>query len=232
MKRVIKIIIVLAIFALLVIDFIGLWKYKLSGSKYELEVASDDVALNEVTESDNINYIDLNSSTMKSTEKLFIKNITKSGDESYEIKGVILEPYEVSKDDYNTLRNGKSVEILGVTYTKSQIKSNNLILKSSDNNAKNYYIKYDTTSKKYILKDSKIECEVYKITENNVKFSVDKGTVFSIEKNGKTEKSTIENVVDSHNDLKVPEEATANLNVCTLTFDKKGNCTKIVEACR
>lgn len=240
MKKFFKILIIIVIFALLVVDFYGLWKYKLSGTTYEL-ASSDDVGPDDVADGDdgdsedsqdNTNYTELTSASMKNGEKLFIKNIEQLEDKKYEIKGLLYKPYEVSKDDYNALRNGKAVNILGAEYKKDKIQSNNLILKSSDDNAKDYYVKYDTTSKKYVLKDSKTDYEIYTKTEKYVKISVDKGTDFNTEKNGKTEKSKIENVVEKHKNTEEHEEKDEKVSLCTLTFDKKGNCTKIVETVR
>ena len=233
MKKFLKIAVIIIVFALLVVDFVGLWKYKLSGKKYELATASDDVAVNEIGESDvdTVEYTELTSKTMKNYEKLFIKNIEEESGK-YLIKGLLYQPYEISKEDYTALRAGKSVEIFGISYQQSQIKANNLILKSSDKNAKNYYIKYDTTSKKYILKDTKTDYEIYQSTDKYVKLSVAEGTDFSIEKNGKTEKTKIEKVLETHKNLKEPEKETEKINICTLTFDKKGECTKITETCR
>ena len=236
MKKVFKVILILIIFALLAIDFWGLWKYKINGKKYELASSEDDAGASEdagdSTPDDGIEYVQLTSKTMTSGEKLFIKNIKQTEDGKYNIKGIVFKPYEISKSDYDLLRSGKSVEILGITYTKNQIKSNNLILKSADKNAKSYLIKYDTTSKKYILKDSKTDSEIYESTDKYVEFDVEKGTEFSVQKSGKTVKSKIEAVVTSHQDLEEPKENTSELNVCTVTFDKNEKCRKILEICK
>lgn len=233
MKKGLKILVILVMAIILAIDFAGLWKYKLNGKKYELQTASDDVAGEEydVGTEESIQYEELTSTTLVSLDKLFIKNIEKNEDGTYEIKGLVVRPVEISNESYTSLKSGKEVEILGVTYTKKQIKSNNIILKSEDENAKDYYVKYDTISKKYILKDTSNEASVYEKTDKYVSINVDEDFSFVTDKNGKTTKSTIEEVVESHKDLAEPEEATSEINVCVLTFDKSGNCTKLTEYC-
>ena len=235
MKKGLKIVIIIVMAVILAIDFIGLWKYKLNGKKYELQTASDDVAAEEHdigngTE-ESIEYEDLTSTTLTSLDKLFIKNIEKNEDGTYAIKGLVVRLVEISNDSYTSLKSGKEVEILGATYTKKQIKSNNLILKSEDENAKDYYIKYDTISKKYVLKDATNDASVYEKTDKYVSINVDADFSFITDKNGKTTKSTIEKVVESHKDVAEPEEATSKINVCVLTFDKSGKCTKLTEYC-
>ena len=234
MKKVLKILVILVMAVILAIDFVGLWKYKLSGKKYELQNASDDVAgeASDVgPEEEGIQYEELTSTTLVSLDKLFIKNIEKNEDGTYAIKGLVVRPVEISKEDYTSLKSGKEVEVLGVTYTKKQIKSNNLILKSEDENAKDYYVKYDTISKKYVLKDMSNEASVYEKTDKYVSINVDEDFTFVTDKNGKATKSTIEEMVESHKDMVEPEEATSEINVCVLTFDKSGNCTKLTEYC-
>lgn len=232
MKKILKIVIVLVIFVLLIIDFVGLWKYKLSGKKYETATSTEnDAVVEELPKEDPINYIELDSTTMNSDEVLFIKNI-ESKDGKYTVQGIIYTPYEISKDDYTTLRSGESVEILGKTYTKGQIKSNNLVLKASDDNTTDYYVNYNTKTKKYILKENKTDNIVYATTSQYAKVTVEEGTAFSVIENGKTQNKKIEDVIDTHKEQEDPKEETANLNTCVLTFDKNGNCTKIVETCR
>ncbi len=234
MKRIIKVIVLLVIFVFLVIDFIGLWKYKLSGKKYEVATNTEsDVAVEEAPQGPKIEYTDLSSTTISNDEVVFIKNIEDEDQNGkYVVQGLVFAPYEVSKDDYNSLRAGKSVEILGKKYAKSQIKSNNLILKSSDSNAKEYYINYDTKNKKYILKEKKTDYTVYKTTEQYVKASITKGTTFSVVKNGKTENKKIQDVIDIHKNLEEPQGETGAINTCVFTFNKNGDCSKIVETCR
>lgn len=232
MKKNLKIVVLLVVFVFLIIDFVGLWKYKLSGKKYELATnTEDDAVAEELPEEVKIEYINLESATMNSDEVLFIKNI-ENEDNKYTVQGLIYTPYEVSKDDYTSLRSGESVEILGKKYTKSQIKSNNLVLKSSDDNTTDYYINYDTKNKKYVLKENKTDNIVYVTTDQHAKVSVAEGTAFSIVENGKTQNKKIEDVVENHKDLKEPEKETASINTCILTFDKSGVCTKIVETYR
>lgn len=230
MKKFFKVLIIIAIFALLAIDFWGLWKYKLNGTTYELDTGSDDVAMNEVSDSDGgSEYSELNSSMMNSGERLFIKNIEQSDDGKYEIKGLLYSQYEISKEDYNALREGNTVEVLGKKYKKYQIKSNNLVIKSSEKDAQDLYVKYDTEIKKYVVKESKTDNEIYQSSNKYVKLTVAKGTEFSIEKNGSTQKKKIEDVVESHKDVQSPDGSSDSANLCSITFDKNGNCTKIVE---
>lgn len=231
MKKVIKILIIIVVVVILGIDFYGLWKYKLSGKPYVLEANSEEDSAVEETQQDQIEYEVLTSKDLENGNVLFIKKIEESG-EAYTVKGVIYSPFQVSKDDYNSLKSGKSVEILGNEYKKNKIKSNNMTLKSTETSAKDYYINYDTSSKKYILKESETDYTVYKPTEKNVKIEVAKGTTFATVKNGKTTTSKIESVVDQHIDLNAPEGETGSINTCQLTFNKNGVCTKITETVR
>ena len=148
MKKVIKIIIILVIVAILAIDFYGLWKYKLSGKQYVLETSEGEPEDTYVEEDDNIE--ELTSSSLADDEVLFIKNIEKTN-EGYKITGSSYVPYEIDKDDYTSLRNGQSIDILGESYKKYQIRSNNLVVKSAETGNTNYYINYNVTSKKYII---------------------------------------------------------------------------------
>ncbi|MBR2744363.1 MAG: hypothetical protein IKE01_03595 [Clostridia bacterium] len=230
MKKFLKVVIIIIIFALLGIDFWGLWKYKLNGTTYELDTSSDDVAMNEISDSDGgTEYGELDSSMMKNGERLFIKNIGQSDDGKYEIKGLIYNQYEITKADYNSLRDGNTVEVLGKKYKKYQIKSNNLVIKSSEEGAQDLYVKYDTEIKKYVVKEAKTDNEIYQSSNKYVKLTVNKGTEFSTEKNGNTQKKKIEDVADSHKDVQSPDGSSDSVNLCSLTFDKNGNCTKIVE---
>ena len=231
MKKVLKIIIIIVVVALLAIDFYGLWKYKLSGKPYVLEADSGDDSASEETQQEEIQYEEITSTTLKNGNVLFIKNIEQNN-ENCTVKGVIYEPYEISKDDYNELKSGESVEILGTTYKKNKIKSNNMTLKSTDSSAKDYYINYDTSSQKYILKESKTDYTIYKLVDKNVKIDVAKGTVFATVKNGKTTTSKVEAVADTHSNIEAPEGETASINTCELTFNKNGTCTKITETVR
>lgn len=233
MKKGLKIFIIIVMAIILAIDFVGLWKYKLSGKKYELQTASDDVA-SEVPDAgaeESIKYEELTNTTLSSIEKLFIKNVEKNEDGTYAVKGLIVKIVEVSKEDYTSLKSGEEVEILGVTYSKKQIKSNNIILKSEDESAKDYYVKYDTASKKYVLKDTNNDASVYEKTDKYVSVNVDADLSFVTDKNGKSTNSTMDEVVESHKDLAEPEEATSEINVCAITFDKGGEPTKITEYC-
>ncbi|MBQ3409426.1 MAG: hypothetical protein IJH12_09515 [Clostridia bacterium] len=232
MRKVLRIIVILIIVVILVVDFYGLWKFKINGNKYVIETSEeDDSAVEENLGEEAEEYEELTSETLADGKVLFIKSIEEA-DEGYTIKGVVYEAYEILKDDYTSLKSGESIEILGSTYTKSQIKSNNLILKSSDSSATAYYINYDTTNKKYILKEKETDYIVYKSTKSSVKIDVPEGTTFATIKNGKTSTKKVEDVLDSHKKLEEPEAETGSINTCTLTFNKNGDCTKITETIR
>ena len=227
MKKVLKVLVIIVIVIVLGIDFYGLWKYKLSGKQYVIEAESDeDYATEEPQEK--IVYEEITSATLVDGKVLFIKNIEESG-ETYTVKGVIYAPCEISKEDYDDLKAGESVEILGTEYTKNRVKSNSMTLKSTESSAKDYYISYD---KKYILKDSETDYTIYKSTEKNVKVEVAKETSFVTVKNGKTTTAKIDSVVEKHTDLTEPDGETGSINTCELTFNKDGECTKIKETIR
>ena len=226
MKKVFKIIIILVVAVILGIDFYGLWKYKLSGKQYVLETSEGEPEDTYVEEDDNIE--ELTSSSLADDEVLFIKNNEK-GDNGYKVTGSVLEPYEVSKEDYTSLRDGKEVEILGETYKKSQIRSNNLVVKSTESGKTNYYVNYNVTSKKYVLKDNETDEVVYKSTGKSYKLNVAEGTTFVTVKNGKNINKKIEDVAESYSSKEEPSEATANISTSTITFGTNGNCSKIIE---
>lgn len=225
MKKVFRIIIVLIVVAILAIDFYGLWKYKLKGKQYVLETGEDDSA-DTYVEEDNLE--ELTSEKIEDDEVLFIKNIEQT-DDGYKITGLTYVPYEIEKEDYTSLRNGKTVEILGETYKKYQIRSNNLVIKSAETGNASYYINYNTTSKKYILKDNETDDIVYKATGKEYKLVVAEGTKFVTVKNGKNSNEKIEDVVDSHKDKTAPDGETSEISTCEITFDEDGTCTKITE---
>ena len=225
MKKVFRIIIILIVVAILAIDFYGLWKYKLKGKQYVLETGEDDSA-DTYVEEDNLE--ELTSEKIEDDEVLFIKNIEQT-DDGYKITGLTYVPYEIEKEDYTSLRNGKTVEILGGTYKKYQIRSNNLVIKSAETGNASYYINYNTTSKKYILKDNETDDIVYKATGKEYKLVVAEGTKFVTVKNGKSSNEKIEDVVESHKDKTAPEGETSKISTCEITFDEDGTCTKITE---
>lgn len=225
MKKVFKIIIILIVVAVLAIDFYGLWKYKLKGKQYVLETGEEDSA-DTYTEEDNLE--ELTSETLEEDEVFFIKNIEQT-DEGYKLTGSTYVPYEIEKEDYTSLRNGKTVEILGETYKKHQIRSNNLVIKSAETGDTSYYINYNVTSKKYILKDNETDDIVYKATGKEYKLVVAEGTRFVTVKNGKNSNEKIEDVVDSHKDKTAPDGETSEISTCEITFNEDGKCTKITE---
>ena len=178
-----------------------------------------------------INYEELTSKDFSNGEKLFITNINTDENEEgkYTVKGLIYEEYEFSKEEYNNIKSGKSTtEIFGKEYSKNKLQSSNLTLKSSDNEAGSFYIKYDSTTKKYILKESTTDYTVYKSTEKYVQTSVDGDLDFVIEKNGKKNQSTIAEEEESYKNVEIPTDD-IKINLCELTFNKKGTCTKITK---
>lgn len=229
MKRVLKIIIILIVFAILAVDFYGLWKYKLNGKKYVLETGSDESSEDTYVEEDNIE--DLTSETLSDDEVFFIKSINKT-DNGYKIVGSVYESYEISKDDYTSLRNGEDIEILGETYRKHKIRSNNLIIKSVESSETNYYVNYNVSSKKYILKDNETDNVVYKPTGKSYKIVVAEGTTFVTVEDEKNINKKIEDVAESYESKEEPSEATANISTSTLSFNANGTCTKITETIR
>lgn len=229
MKQVVKWIFIIIITVIFSIDIYGLYKYKLK--KNDKEVASIPEVIQEPENKgpyENIEFVDLTSSDFKDNQKLFITNIEKDENNKYIIKGIICEEYTVTKDIYNKIRTGTSVKILNIEYKKDIIKSNNLNLKSDSNEAYDLYITYDYKSKKYVVKDKTTDYSVYKPTEKYVKLLVDENFSFVEEKNGRAIEKTIKDVEETHKDIIMPENA-LKLNICTLTFDKKGKCKKITE---
>ena len=105
----------------------------------------------------------------------------------------------------------------------------NIKLKSSDEKAKKLYIKYDSKTKKYIVKDSTTNNSLYKPSENYVKVSVSESLEFDVVRNGKTDKQTVKSVVSTHSNISDPKGDEGSINLSTLTFNKKGVCTKITE---
>lgn len=233
MKKAIKWIFIIICVAILAIDFAGFWKYKLKGTKYEIATTAapqEDAATEEIVEPE-IEYTQLNSKNFSNGEKLFITNINldENDNTKYIVQGCIYEEYEITKKEYDNIKSGKStIKIFNSEYSKDKIQSNNLKLKSSDNEAESLYIKYDSKTKKYILKESTTDYIVYKQTEKYVQTSIDGNVGFVIEKNGKKNQSTVKKEAESHNNIEIPED-TIKINLSSLTFDKKGKCTKITK---
>lgn len=230
-KTVIKWILIVICVIILVIDFWGFWKYKLSGTKYPTANNAEDSAdVAPEEQVPTINYEELASTDFSNGEKIFITDIEKDEDESkYIIKGLIYEEYEFTKEEYDNVKAGKeTIEIFGKKYSKDKISSNNLILKSSDADAEKFYIKYDTKTKKYLLKESAKNNTIYKTTEKYVKTTVNKNLDFVIEKNGKKNTSKIEKQEEFYKNIEVPKDS-IKVDLCGLTFDKKGTCIKITK---
>lgn len=229
MKKVCRWIFIIIVVAIFAIDIAGLWKYKLKKNNTEVAVNAETTGEPEIQDPyEGIEFTELTSSDFKNSEKLFITNIESEENGKYTIKGIVYEEYTVSKDEYNKIKNGTAVKILDIEYKKDTIKSNNVNLKSTDENAYDLYITYDSKSKKYVIKDKTTDYSVYKSTEKYVKLTVDEDFTFIEEKNGKSSETTVKDVEETHKNLVKPEN-TLKINISTLTFDKKGVCTKISE---
>ena len=173
--------------------------------------------------------MELSTKNFVTGERLFITDITEENNGTYAVKGLVYDEYQITKDEYDKLKAGTSTtEIFGIEYSKDKITSNNLKLKSTDEKAENLYIKYDSKTKKYILKDSKTDYSVYKTTEKYVQTTVDGSVEFDIVKNGKTTKKTVKAVASSYNKVSIPKD-TIKINLSAITFNKKGICSKITE---
>ena len=234
MKKALKWIFFVILIVIFAIDIAGFWKYKLKKSNNtQTQVATSaegDATPEETNQEENIEYTELTSKKFSNGEKLFIKDISKESDGVYEIKGLIYEECRITSEEYKNLKSGKStIEILGVEYSKDKIESNNIKLKSSDEKAKKLYIKYDSKTKKYIVKDSTKNNSLYKPSENYVKVSVSESLEFDVVQNGKTNKQTVKSAVSTHSNISNPKEDEESINLSTLTFNKKGVCTKITE---
>ena len=232
MKKVIKWIFIVIAVTVFAIDIAGFWKYKLNGTKYELQTVADDGQAEEPpVEEQKIEYADLKNSDMQDGEKLFITNIDKEDDGTYTIKGLIYEQVEITKEQYNTLKNGKSsVEILGKEYKKDKIKSNNIILKEateqgeSNNNSKSasIYVKYDSTTKKYLVMYYSNDKIVYNKTQKYIKYNASSNLKILIGKDSKK----IADIESKYKDIEIPED-TENIKLAKFTFNKQGKCTSI-----
>lgn len=233
MKKAIKWIFIIAAVGIFAIDMAGFWKYKLNGTKYELSASSDgdDGADVESVETDEpkIEYEDLKGISLKKGERIFITDIDIEKDETYTIKGLIYEEVEITKDDYTKLKSGKNtVTILGKEYMKDKIKSNNIILKeptgTEDANTNSLYVKYDSTSKRYLVMDSETDSIVYNKTQRYVKYNTE-GTLSVVTTTKKTKK-TIKDIEPEYKGVEIPTD-TKDIKLATLTFNKQGKCTSI-----
>lgn len=234
MKKGIKWIFIIIIVVILAIDIAGFWKYKLKGTNYVTSTNADASDVSDVTEEDvepEIEYAELSSASFENDEKLFITNIEldDTEEETYTIKGLLYEQYEITKEEYDNIKSGKTkIEIFGNEYSKDKLQSNNLKLKSENTDAEDFYISYNSKTKKYTLKDANSDSIVYKPTEKYLKTTVSGDLAFSIEKGGKTTKKTVADVADLYNNVEVKTD-TSKVNLSSFTFNKKGICTKIAE---
>lgn len=235
MKKAIKWIFFAIIIVIFAIDVAGFWKYKLKKSnnstvaQVETEEQTPDKGPDNSITNNEIEYVELSTKNFVTGERLFITDITEENNGTYAAKGLVYDEYQITKDEYDKLKAGTStIEIFGIEYSKDKITSNNLKLKSTDEKAENLYIKYDSKTKKYILKDSKTDYSVYKATEKYVQTTVDGSVEFDIVKNGKTTKKTVKAVASSYNKVSIPKD-TIKINLSAITFNKKGICSKITE---
>lgn len=235
MKKVFKWVFIVIIVAVFAIDMAGFWKFKLKGSKNKSTVANDSstgIISNEeqLQQEPEKEYKELSSSDMTSLDRMFIRNIEETID-GFEVKGIKFSEVQVTKAEYDKLKNGETVEIMDIVYSKDKIMANNLILKSDDVNAKKLYIKQDVSTKKYQVIDYDSDFVVYKNEDECIKVTINGNTPFSIITNGKETKKTVAAVSDSYKDVKVPEDI-SKLNLATITFNKKGVCSAIKEVQR
>lgn len=237
MKNAIKWIFFIILIVVFAIDVAGFWKYKLKkDNNVSIQIANSQEEVTDVGDKDSdtsnqqdVKYNELTSKSLANGQKIFITNIKESNDKKYTIQGAVFEQYEITKDEYNKLKSGNlKISIFGIEYYKEKLQSNNLMLTSTDKNAENLYIKYDTKLKKYILKDATTDYVVYKQTDEYVQTTVSGELEFDIIKNGKTNKSTVEGVAKSYNNVNIPKD-TIKVNLSELSFNKKGVCTKITE---
>ena len=164
MKKAIKWIFFAIIIVIFAIDVAGFWKYKLKKSnnstvaQVESEEQTPDKGPDNSTTNNEVEYVELSTKNFVTGERLFITDITEENNGTYAVKGLVYDEYQITKDEYDKLKAGTSTtEIFGIEYSKDKITSNNLKLKSTDEKAENLYIKYDSKTKKYILKDSKTD---------------------------------------------------------------------------
>ena len=232
MKKAIKWIFFAIIIVIFAIDVAGFWKYKLKKSnnstvaQVESEEQTPDKGPDNSTTNNEVEYVELSTKNFVTGERLFITDITEENNGTYAVKGLVYDEYQITKDEYDKLKAGTSTtEIFGIEYSKDKITSNNLKLKSTDEKAENLYIKYDSKTKKYILKDSKTDYSVYKATEKYVQTTVDGSVEFDIVKNGKTIKKTVKAVASSYNKVSIPKD-TIKINLSAIKFNKKGICSK------
>lgn len=235
MKRVIKWIFIIIAIPIVVIDIYGVWKYKFSGTEYtaaQPQETEKEEMKEVVPEEPPIEYAELTRDDFSQNEKLFITDIEIApGQNAYEIKGLIFEEYTIDVDEYSDIKNnGGTIEIFGKVYMMDSMKSYNLMLKSVDDDvdAESFYIKYDYTNQRYVLKDATTDYTVYRSTENYVSTVVDADLPFFVQKNNKTEKLIVADVVESHTKIDIPENR-VKINYSTIEFSRNGEITKISE---
>ena len=237
MKKVIRAILLIVIFVVLAIDIFGVWKYKLNGTEYvsysppdsDAEVL-DNTELENVFDDSDIEYEELSSKDFWADEKLFIIDIEEAPEQNeYTIKGLIYEEYAITWQEYNDLKNNDGeIEIFGVVYTKDKVQSNNLMLKSEYDDSESFYIKYNATTQKYIIKDSTTDYCLYKATEKYVTTTISANIPFVVQKNNKSEKLTVADVAETHTKI-IPPENQVKINYSTIDFSRQGGIVKITE---
>lgn len=236
MKKVIKFIFMIVIVVVIAIDAYGVWKYKFKETKY----ASAEPEQNEVKEPEvateppepEIEYAELSKDNFLQNQRLFITDIeTAAGQDQFEIKGLIYEEYTIDVDEYTEIKNnGGTIEIFGKVYMMERMQSYNLMLQpvEEDNDAEQFYIKYDYTNRRYILKDATTDYVVYRATDQYVSTTVEASLPFIVQKNNKTTEYTIADVADTHTKIPVPGDQ-VKIDCSTLSFSRNGEITKIVE---
>ena len=111
-----------------------------------------------------------------------------------------------------------------------KMRSSNLMLQpvEDDIDAGQFYIKYDYTNGRYVLKDATTDYTVYRATGQYVSTIVDSSLPFTVQKNNKITEYTVADVVDTHTKLPIPGDQ-VKIDYSTLTFSRNGEITKIEE---
>lgn len=237
MSKIVKIILIIAVLALLIIDIYGIWKYKFSGTEYKL-ASSDSVEIDENNEEEIkeeepiIEYQELTKDDFSSNEKLFITDIEQApGPNSYIIRGLLYEEYWIESEEFYSVKNGQStIEIFGIEYEKERYHLSNVMLKPVDENieGESLYLQYSQRSRRYVVKDAVTDYVLYRPTDRYLETTVSSDLQFVIQKNNKSEKLTVADVVDTHKKLK-PQKNQVKMNYSTIEFSRSGEIDKVTE---
>lgn len=236
MKKVLRYIFITIIVIVIALDAYGVWKYKFKQTKYvsaepeQNENGGQDDK--EVPPEPEIEYAELTKNDFSQNQKLFITDIQAVSDPNqYEIKGLIFEEYTIDFEEYTEVKNNEgTIEIFGKVYMKERMQSSNLMLQpvEDDIDAEQFYIKYDYTNKRYILKDATTDYTVCRPTDIYVSTTVDSYIPFVVQRNNKTTEYTVGEVAEEHTKIPIPENQ-VKINCSTLNFSRNGEISKITE---